>query len=97
MALLHSILKNFPTSLQTLRLRKLLQLKGIGDSTAKKIAEMLETGKLGVLSEYIEKTPPGVIEMLNIKGIGPKKFKPSGKKWELNQLVNCCMHVMKIV
>ncbi|MGB8193805.1 MAG: PHP domain-containing protein, partial [Chitinophagaceae bacterium] len=26
------------------------------------------------LDDYIEKTPPGVVEMLNIKGIGPKKI-----------------------
>jgi DNA polymerase (family 10) len=41
---------------------------------------MLETGKLGILSEYIEKTPPGVIEMLNIKGIGPKKIQTIWKE-----------------
>ncbi len=35
---------------------------------------MLGTGKLSVLEEYISQTPPGVIEMLNIKGIGPKKI-----------------------
>jgi DNA polymerase (family 10) len=35
---------------------------------------MLDSGKLGVLEEYLLKTPPGVVEMLNIKGIGPKKI-----------------------
>ena len=35
---------------------------------------MLDTSKLGILEEYIQKTPTGVIEMLNIKGIGPKKI-----------------------
>ncbi|HEX6846055.1 MAG TPA: helix-hairpin-helix domain-containing protein [Chitinophagaceae bacterium] len=59
---------------------KIASIKGIGDSTAKKIAEMLETGKLGILNEYIEKTPPGVIEMLNIKGIGPKKIQTIWKE-----------------
>ena len=41
---------------------------------------MLETGKLGILNEYIAKTPPGVIEMLNIKGIGPKKIQTIWKE-----------------
>jgi hypothetical protein len=47
MAPLHLILKNFPTSLQIPLLRKIASIKGFGDSTAKKIAEMLETASLG--------------------------------------------------
>ena len=47
MALLHSILKNFQRNLPTHPAEKIASIKGIGDSTAKKIAEMLETGKLG--------------------------------------------------
>jgi Histidinol phosphatase and related hydrolases of the PHP family len=53
---------------------KLFTIKGIGDSIGKKIIEMRETGRLRTLEEYIEKTPPGVLEMLNIKGLGPKKI-----------------------
>ena len=49
-------------------------LKGIGESTAKKIIEILETGKLSVLEELIYKTPPGILEMMQIKGLGPKKI-----------------------
>jgi DNA polymerase (family 10) len=53
---------------------KLYTIKGIGESTAKKVIEMLQTGRLRTLEEYISKTPPGVLEMLNIKGLGPKKI-----------------------
>ena len=53
---------------------KLFTIKGIGDSIGKKVIEMLDTGQLAVLNEYLEKTPAGVIELLNIKGIGPKKI-----------------------
>ncbi len=49
-------------------------LKGIGDSTAKKIFEILDTGKLSALEELIRKTPPGILDMLQIKGLGPKKI-----------------------
>jgi DNA polymerase (family 10) len=65
---------------------KIASIKGIGESTAKKIAEMLETGELGILKEYIAKTPPGVIEMLNIKGIGPKKIHTIWKEMELESI-----------
>jgi DNA polymerase (family 10) len=47
---------------------------------------MLETGKLGVLNEYVEKTPPGVIEMLNIKGIGPKKIQTIWKEMGIESI-----------
>ncbi len=53
---------------------ELFSIKGIGESIGKKVIEMLDTGKLSALQEIMEKTPAGVIEMLNIKGIGPKKI-----------------------
>ncbi|MCW3119025.1 MAG: Histidinol-phosphatase, partial [Chitinophagaceae bacterium] len=65
---------------------KLFTIKGIGDSVGKKIIEMLDTGQLEVLSEYIGKTPPGVIEMLNIKGIGPKKIHTVWKEMSIESL-----------
>lgn len=65
---------------------KLFTIKGIGDSIGKKVIEMLDTGKLTVLNDYILKTPPGVIEMLNIKGIGPKKINTVWKEMEIETL-----------
>jgi DNA polymerase (family 10) len=54
---------------------QLFSIKGIGESVGKKIIEMTQNdGRLKVLEEYIEKTPPGIIQMLHIKGIGPKKI-----------------------
>ena len=53
---------------------KIVAIKGIGESTGKKIIELLDTGELKVLSEIIKKTPEGILELLNIKGIGPKKI-----------------------
>jgi len=52
----------------------IFKINGIGESTGKKIIELLDTGELSALKEIIEKTPPGIVEMLNIKGIGPKKI-----------------------
>ncbi|HET9434607.1 MAG TPA: helix-hairpin-helix domain-containing protein, partial [Chitinophagaceae bacterium] len=73
-------IEKLPNQLADTPPEKIAAIKGIGESTAKKIAEMLETGKLGILHEYIAKTPPGVIEMLNIKGIGPKKIQTIWKE-----------------
>jgi len=48
-------------------------IRGIGDALAQKIVDLLATKKLQILEDYIEKTPAGILEMLKIKGLGPKK------------------------
>ena len=65
---------------------KITGIKGIGESAGKKIIEMLDTGELRVLKEYLEKTPPGVVEMLYIKGIGPKKIHTIWKEMGLESI-----------
>jgi len=65
---------------------KLFSIKGIGDSIGKKVIEMIDTGELKVLTEYLQKTPPGVVEMLNIKGIGPKKINTIWKEMEIESI-----------
>jgi DNA polymerase (family 10) len=52
----------------------IFKLNGIGDAIGKKIIELLSTGKLKLLEELISKTPEGILEMLKIKGLGPKKI-----------------------
>ena len=49
-------------------------IRGIGDALAQKIVDLLATKKLQILEDYIEKTPAGILEMLKIKGLGPKKI-----------------------
>lgn len=49
------------------------KINGIGKSTAAKIWDLIQTGTLGELSGLLDKTPPGIIEIMGIKGIGPKK------------------------
>lgn len=49
--------------------------KGIGASTATKIREILDSGKLTQLEEILNRTPIGVLEIMRIKGLGPKKVR----------------------
>jgi len=79
-------LEKLPMQLKDTPRDKLFSIKGIGESVGKKILEMLDTGSLLVLSEYINRTPPGVIEMLNIKGIGPKKIHTIWKEMDIESL-----------
>jgi DNA polymerase (family 10) len=50
------------------------KIDGIGKSTATKVAELLETGSIKEMQELLDNTPAGIVEMLGIKGIGPKKI-----------------------
>jgi DNA polymerase (family 10) len=63
-----------PFALKDKPLADLDKIDGIGKSLASKVAELLETGELKELQDMIAKTPGGVVEMLSIKGIGPKKI-----------------------
>ncbi len=75
-----------PVELSTMPHDKIFIQKGIGESTGKRIIEQLETGRLAVLDEYISKTPEGIIEMLHIKGLGPKKIATIWKELEIETL-----------
>lgn len=74
------------TPLAELPAEKIFAIRGIGDAIGKKIVEQLETGQLGLLNEYMAKTPPGIIEMMGIKGIGPKKIATIWKELEIETL-----------
>jgi DNA polymerase (family X) len=51
------------------------EIKGVGDAISLKIKELATGGKMATLEKYRSMTPPGVVEMLQIKGFGPKKIK----------------------
>src|SRR6476660_1787591 len=72
--------------LNTIPREKILSVKGIGPSIGKQIIEILDTGELPQLHEIISKTPPGVIEMLRIKGLGPKKISTVWKEMEIESI-----------
>jgi DNA polymerase (family 10) len=48
---------------------------GLSKTAAAKVAELLDTGTFSDLQRLLDVTPPGVVEMLKIKGIGPKKIR----------------------
>lgn len=54
---------------------RLGDVKGIGESIQKKIHELVTTGKLAYYEELKAATPPGLVAMLEIPGLGPKKIK----------------------
>ena len=89
-------IEKLPMQLKDTPRSTLFTIKGIGDSVGQKVIELLDTGKLETLSEYISKTPPGVIEMLNIKGIGPKKINTIWKQMEIESLGELLMYSVNV-
>lgn len=72
--------------LSSLTLDQLKALPAIGASLGTKITEINQTGQLKMLEEYLEKTPAGVVSLLGIKGIGPKKISVLWKELGIESL-----------
>jgi DNA polymerase (family 10) len=53
----------------------LTDIPGIGEDLAKKIQEIIETGKCEFLERLHEDIPPAVRELLKVPGLGPKRVK----------------------
>jgi DNA polymerase (family X) len=53
----------------------LTDIPGIGEDLAKKIQEIIETGKCEFLERLHEEIPPAIRELLKVPGLGPKRVK----------------------
>ena len=60
---------------QLIEKKGLGKIKGIGSALAEKITELATTGKLDYYDNLKDSIPEGLIAMLNIPGLGPKKVK----------------------
>lgn len=67
-------LRKLETPLTDMSDAEIAAIKGVGKAIAGKIRELLDTGKMATLEKYKAMTPPGVQEMLDIAGFGPKKI-----------------------
>jgi DNA polymerase (family 10) len=59
---------------------RLGEIKGVGEALTKKITELVTTGKSKYYDELKASIPPGLIEMLEIPGLGPKKIQALNQK-----------------
>jgi DNA polymerase (family 10) len=59
---------------------RLGEIKGVGEALTKKITELVTTGKLEYYDELKSSIPAGLIEMLEIPGLGPKKIQTLNQK-----------------
>lgn len=63
-----------PFAIKTKNLEEIGQLDGLGKSISAKVWELLQTGTMAELQTILAETPEGIVEMMGIKGIGPKKI-----------------------
>ncbi len=54
---------------------RLKDKKGFGKALSKKVSELVSTGHLQYYEELKNSVPPGLLEMLKIPGLGPKRIK----------------------
>lgn len=54
---------------------ELQNVKGIGEGLAEKITELVQTGKLKYYNDLKKSLPEGLMDMLGIQGLGPKRVK----------------------
>lgn len=68
-------LDKIDVDLTCLGLKELEQLDGVGKGIAATIFEIATKGSSQAMQQYLDTTPEGIIELLDMKGIGPKKIK----------------------
>ena len=54
-------------------LKEILKIPSVGKSIGEKVHEFLQDGKIATLEELRGQIPPGVREMIEVPGLGPKK------------------------
>ena len=74
------------TALENLTITELEKIEGIGKGIAAKIDEINRTESFAELNEIIANTPEGVLQMMKIKGIGPKKIAIIWKELEIEEI-----------
>jgi len=63
-----------PFAISSKSLEDIEKIDGLGKSISAKVWELLQTGTMAELQDMLSETPEGIVEMLGIKGIGPKKI-----------------------
>src|SRR4029453_442162 len=77
----------FPRDLrQSLEDGSLASAKGVGPATLQIVTELVGTGRASMLEELREQIPPGLVEMLEISGLGVAKIRQIHKVLGIDSL-----------
>lgn len=64
----------------------LSDIEGIGAGIISKIQELISHGSMQELDKLLEKTPAGLLDVMNIKGLGPKKVRQLWQELEIESV-----------
>ncbi len=67
---------------------RLREVPGIGETMHAKIVQLATTGQLPSYDELRQKTPPGLLALLRIPGLGPKKIKALHETLKIDTLAD---------
>ena len=67
-------IERHPVPLMEMNPDDIRSIRSVGEAIATKIIQWFETGHFALLEEYLDKTPEGILELMSIKGLGPKKI-----------------------
>lgn len=73
----------FPKAISEMPHEAYETIPGIGKNLVPKLRELIETGEMTYLNEWLERTPRGIIELLQVKGLGPGKVRTIWKEMEI--------------
>ncbi|QNL21231.1 PHP domain-containing protein [Hyphobacterium sp. CCMP332] len=76
-------IEKIPVSIAETAPEEWQNIDGIGKNLNDKLASILENGSFKELNELLEKTPEGIVEMLDVKGVGPKKIRVLWKEYHI--------------
>ncbi|MEW5694289.1 MAG: helix-hairpin-helix domain-containing protein, partial [Candidatus Hydrogenedentota bacterium] len=69
-----NVISNHPTPFATIyNKEKFMEIDGIGEAIAGKIIEIIDSGDFNAHRDAKKKIPDGLLEMLKIEGLGPKR------------------------
>ena len=86
-------LERLEGDLMELSEQELAQVAGIGKSILETIQSLKSSGSFSTLDALLEQTPTGVLEILQVKGLGPKKVQVLWKELGLtstHELMEAC-------
>ena len=79
-------LDKFPGLISTLPEAELLAIPGVGKVVVQLVKDVASSGTCSDLEQIIEQTPPGLLTLLKIKGLGPKKVRTIWQELQITEI-----------
>lgn len=89
----YNVIRKFSEPLSGMSEADIATIPGLGKAISSKARALIDDGKMEALEAYLEKTAPDVVEMMQIRGFGPKKIKQITEQLQIEtigELIQAC-------